>query len=150
MNPFLTGTEHITPLKPEDYSKLQMTDIPVLRIGKGTIHPDKTTFGQAYYYQGDTARLRVTIINLNDTITQETLHIKIAQKIMGHWIDYPTGYSADVNIELPTGKQVVQDFYVPVPAEMPPGLYRLTIDLNDKADGQLICGVIKEVNILEK
>ena len=148
-NPFTSGTEHITPLKPEDYSKLQMTDMPVLRIGKGTIHPDKTTFGQAYYYQGDTARLRVTIINLNDTISQETLTIKVATRLFGFWIDYPVDYTTDLNLELKTGEQVVQDFYVTVPEEIPPGFYRLTIDLNDKKDGQLICGVVKEVNILE-
>ena len=100
-------------------------------------------------YQGDKARLRVTIINLNDTITQETLNIKIAQKVMGYWIEYPTVYSTDLDIELKTMDHVVQEFYVPVPGEMPPGLYRLTIDLNERKDGELICGVVKEVNILE-
>ncbi len=135
-------------MKPEDYSKLQYTDIPVLRIGKGTIIPDKTTFGQAYYYRGDTARLRVTVINLNDTINEETVNIHVGQRINGVWIDYPTGYSADMNVELKTMDQVDQDFYVPVSEMLSPGFYRIIIDLNDKQDGQLICGVVKEVNIL--
>lgn len=147
-NNFTSGTEHITPLKPEDYYRLEYTDIPVLKIGKGTIIPDATTFGQQYYYRGDTAKLRVTIINLNDTITEETLNIHVGQRISEVWIDYPLGYSADMNTELKTGEHVDQDFYVPVPETMSPGFYRITIELNDKRDGQLICGVVKEVNIL--
>lgn len=121
--------------------------MPVLRIGKGTLIPDETTFGQSYYYRGDTARLRVTIINLADTIYYETLTISVSQKINGVWIAYPLSYSTDMNLELKTYDQVQQDFYVPIPDVLSPGLYRLTIDLYDKNDGQLICGVVKEVNI---
>jgi len=90
----------------------------------------------------------VTIINLDDTINEETLNIHVGQKINGVWVDFPTGYSSDMNVELKTMDQVDQDFYVPVSEMLSPGFYRIIIDLNDKQDGQLICGVVKEVNIL--
>ncbi|OPY31164.1 MAG: hypothetical protein A4E28_00011 [Methanocella sp. PtaU1.Bin125] len=149
IDPAAGQIEHLTPLTDQERYTLHPCDMPVVRTGKGSLVPDKTTFGEPGYHRGDTARLRVTVVNVQPgTINQETISIGLSSMVAGQWIKFPIDYKFAIGLELQQDVQRTHDFYVPIPEQLVPGFYKVDIDVYDQADGELICGVTKEVNII--
>jgi hypothetical protein len=132
--------QRLTPLKPEDYQKMQSCDNG-FEPHEFAFKPESLDLGSDYYYGGDYAVFKLDLLNVgNREIKNPVAKVYARNSILKTQL-----YQKTLDLDLKPNEDCMQYFDFNVPSIK--GYYSLTVNLYDD-NNVLLLSFYKEVNIL--